>query len=99
MEEFPRIGVGVIIFKEGKILLGKRIGKRGAGEYAGPGGHLEYMETIEECCIRETKEECGIEIENIKFLFVGSLFRFKPRHYVHINMIADWKSGEPEVLE
>ncbi|HOF50487.1 MAG TPA: hypothetical protein PLH22_02295 [Candidatus Colwellbacteria bacterium] len=34
----PRVGIGVMIFKNGKVLLGKRKGSHGEGEYAFPGG-------------------------------------------------------------
>jgi len=95
----PRVGVGVMILKDGKVLLGMRKGSHGAGELAFPGGHLEYMESFEECARRETLEECGIEIENIRFQFCSNLRQYKPKHYAHIGLIADWKSGEPKVLE
>lgn len=95
----PTVGIGVMIFKDGKILLGKRKGSHGEGEYAFTGGHLEYMETFEDCAQRETKEETGIEIDNIRFQFLANILKYAPKHYVHIGMIADWKDGEPEVLE
>ncbi len=95
----PKVGIGVMVLKDGKVLLGKRKGSHGAGEYAFPGGHLEYMESFEDCARRETKEECGIEIENIRFLFLGNLKDYAPKHYAHIQFVADWKSGEPVVLE
>ena len=41
--------------------------------YAFPGGHLEYMESFEQCARRETLEECGIEIERIRFQFVANV--------------------------
>ncbi|MBP9715336.1 MAG: NUDIX domain-containing protein [Candidatus Pacebacteria bacterium] len=95
----PMVGVGVMVFKDGKILLGKRLGKHGSGEYAVPGGHLDYMESFEECAKRETKEESGIEIKNIRFLNLFNLKDYAPKHYVSIGLIADWESGEPQVLE
>jgi 8-oxo-dGTP diphosphatase len=95
----PVIGIGVMIVKDGKFLLGKRKGSHGAGEYAWPGGHMEYMESFSECAKRETKEETGIEIDNVRFLRLANLTRYAPKHYIDVCMIADWKSGEPKVLE
>lgn len=98
-EHKPKVGVGVMIFKEGKVLLGKRKGSHGEGEYAFSGGHLEHLESFEDCARRETKEECGIEIENVRFQLLSNLTAYAPKHYVHIGLIADWKSGEPKALE
>ena len=95
----PKVGLGVMVMKDGKVLLGKRMGSHGAGEWAWPGGHLEYMESFEECARRETLEETGIEIQNIKFLFLSDLKAYAPKHYVHIQLLADWKSGEVRILE
>jgi 8-oxo-dGTP diphosphatase len=95
----PRTGIGVMVIKEGKVLLGKRKGSHGGGEYAFPGGHLEHMESFAECGQRETQEEAGIEIENIRFLFLGNLKDYPPKHYTHIQLVADWKAGEPKVME
>ncbi len=98
-ETKPRVGIGIMILKDGKVLLGKRKGSHGSGEYAFPGGHLEYMESYKECALREIGEECGIEIKNLRFLYVSNIKRYAPKHYVHIGLIADWQSGEPQVLE
>jgi 8-oxo-dGTP diphosphatase len=97
--ERPKTGIGVMIFKDGKILLHKRKGAHGAGEYSFPGGHLEYMESFEACARRETLEEAGITIKNVRFLLLSNLKDYAPKHYVHINFIADWESGEPQNLE
>src|SRR3990172_9629070 len=95
----PKVGVGVMILKDGKVLLGERKGSHGEGEFAFPGGHLEYLESFEDCARREIKEETGIEIQNIKFLFLANVTKYAPKHYAHIGLIADYKSGEPQVLE
>ena len=41
----PKVGIGVLVFKGGKVLLGKRKNKDGLGDgqYAGTGGHLELV--------------------------------------------------------
>lgn len=98
-QQITKVGIGVMIFKDGKVLLSKRKGSHGAGEFSFPGGHLEYMEGFADCARRETKEECGVEIENVRFQFLLNLVKYAPKHYVHIGLIADWKSGEPAVLE
>jgi 8-oxo-dGTP diphosphatase len=97
--ERPNVGVGAMIFKDGKILLGKRKNAHGEGEYAWPGGHLEHMEGLEACARREVLEETGIEIENVRFLRLLNFKDYAPKHYIDICLIADWKSGEPQVLE
>lgn len=98
-QDRPKVGVGVFILKDGKVLLGKRKGAFAAGVYGGTGGHMEYMESFEECAKRETREEAGIEIENIRFLCLSNFKTYAPKHYVDVGLVADWKSGEPQNLE
>ena len=88
-----------MIIKKGAVLLSKRRGSHGEGEFAFPGGHLEYMEGFADCAQRETSEECGIQIDNIRFQFLANVTKYTPKHYVHIGLVANWKSGEPKVLE
>lgn len=95
----PKVGVGIMIFKEGRILFSKRKGSHGQGEYAFPGGHLEYLESFADCARREIKEECGLEIKNIRFQFLANVTKYMPKHYVHIGLLADWENGESEILE
>ncbi len=95
----PKVGLGVMVLKEGKVLWGKRKGSHGAGEWAWPGGHMEYMESFAGCAKREVKEETGMEIKNIRFLRLMNLKAYAPKHYVDIGLVADWKSGKPKVCE
>lgn len=95
----PKVGVGVLVFKDGKFLLGKRKGSHGAGEYAGTGGHLEQLESIEDCAKRETFEETGLTIKNVQFLCISNLTKYAPKHYVDIAVTADWESGEVQIME
>lgn len=98
-QPIPKVGVGVMIMKDGKVLLGKRKGSHGAGEYAWPGGHFEYMESFEDCAKREVHEETGMQIQKIRFLRLLNLKDYAPKHYVDIGLICEWKSGEPQVME
>ena len=98
IDQRPKVGIGVLIFKDGKVLMGKRKNAHGAGEYAWPGGHLEFGESLESCARREVREETGMEVEDVRFLRLANFLEYG-RHYVDIGMIADWKSGEAKVLE
>lgn len=97
--ERPKVGLGVMVIKDGKVLMGKRKSSHGAGEWAWPGGHMEYMESFEECAKREVKEETGMEIENVRFNRLMNLKQYAPKHYVDVGLVAEWKSGEPELRE
>lgn len=94
-----KVGIAVLVVKDGRVLLGKRKGSHGAGEYALPGGHLEHMESYEGCVRREVLEETGMDIDNIRFLLVANIKEYAPKHYAHIGFVADWKSGEPQLME
>lgn len=96
-----KVGVGIMILKGGKVLLGKRKGSHGSGEFAFPGGHLEFGESIKACAKRETAEEAGIKISNIRFLMFKNITEYAGvgRHYAHISVVADIKSGNPKNLE
>ena len=55
-------GVGVIVIKDGQVLVGNRSDN---GEICGPGGHVESWEDAAEAARRETREEFGIEPNNL----------------------------------
>jgi 8-oxo-dGTP diphosphatase len=99
MEKRPLVGVGVMVIKEKLVLLQKRKGSHGAGEYSFPGGHLEFGESISHCARREVAEETGLKIKNIRFLLVENILTYAHKHYLHIGLVADWQSGVPQVLE
>ena len=105
MPKIPRVGLGVIIIKENKVLLGKRKNAHGEGDWCFPGGHLEFGEKWEKCAKRETREETGIEIKNIRFGAVtNDIFKKEKKHYITIYVVADYRSGrviigEPEKSE
>ena len=100
MEKRPYIGIGVIIVRNGRILLGKRRNAHGAGAWCCPGGHLEYGESFEACARREVREETGLQIENIRRgTFTNDLFAEEGKHYVTLYMLADCPQGTPRVCE
>ena len=79
-------------------MLIRRKGAHGAGSWAPPGSHLEFGETPELCAVRETREEVGIEIANVRFIAVtNDIFKESGQHYITLWMQADWLSGEPKI--
>ncbi|WP_036242640.1 nucleotide triphosphate diphosphatase NUDT15, partial [Methylobacter luteus] len=96
----PRVGVGVLIIKNGRVLLEKRKGSHGAGTWSAPGGHLEYGESIENCAEREVLEEVGIRIRDLQYgLFTNNVFEAEQKHYVTVFVLAKWESGVVETKE
>lgn len=95
----PKVGIGVIIIKNSKILLGKRK-EEGPSTWAPPGGHLEFKETPEQCAQREVLEETGLEITNLSVVAAtNDIFEHANKHYITLFVTADYVQGEPQVLE
>lgn len=91
----PSVGLGILIVKDGKVLLQKRKRSHGVGSWSFPGGHLEWNEDIEKCAIREAMEEAGIKINNLRFLCVtNDIFEKEDKHYITIFVAADYDSGK-----
>lgn len=101
MNELPKIGVGVIVVnKERKVLLGKRRNGLDSGTWAFPGGRLEAGETVLECARRETMEEAGVLIKNLRHAsFTDDVFEKEGKYFVTLFVLSELESGEPRVLE
>jgi 8-oxo-dGTP diphosphatase len=81
MEQRLRVGVGVLLRQNGKVLLGKRRGSHGEGTWAPPGGHLEFKEELEACVRREVQVETGLTVKNIHFgTITNDVFQDEDRH-------------------
>jgi len=99
--ERPGVGLGIIVQREGHILLGRRKGRLG-GLYSIPGGMLEPGETFEEGAIREVVEETGLLIVTPRVIAVTNnleTFASTGIHHVSIILHADRVHGEPRVME
>ncbi len=98
----PRVGVGAIVIKDDAVLLVKRGANPGKGMWAIPGGNLELGETLQDAAQREIMEETGIEIKaklppHITFDLINRDEEERIRfHYVIVDLIADYVSGEPK---
>ncbi len=101
MENRPKVGVGVLVLKENKVLLGKRLKKDGSFScWSLPGGHIEFGESPEEAAKRETKEETGLEIANIcRGPYTYDIYEDGQKHFITLSFVADWVEGEAKALE
>lgn len=99
----PQLGVGVLILRNGKLLLGRRRGSHGAGTWAPPGGHLEFGESVEACARREAREETGLALADVATApYTEDRFPDEGKHYVTLFVVAREANGaarEPELRE
>lgn len=96
----PVIGVGVLVWREKKLLLGKRKAKDQAVCWQFPGGHLEYNESVASCARREVLEETGLSVKNFRHLgFTDKTFDMAQRKYITLLVSCDYDAGEARVLE
>jgi ADP-ribose pyrophosphatase YjhB (NUDIX family) len=72
----PLLGAGAIIEQDGKFLLIDR--SDGLG-YTIPGGIVRYRETVEQCVLREVREETGYTIALTELVGVYSAPKRDPR--------------------
>ncbi|WP_437309554.1 nucleotide triphosphate diphosphatase NUDT15 [Sorangium sp. So ce388] len=96
--ERPQVGVGVMLVREGRVLLARRRGSHGDGSYSWCGGHLELGESFEDCAIREVREESGLVVKKLSFLCLSNILAYG-KHYVDVQLLAEEFEGEPEERE
>jgi 8-oxo-dGTP diphosphatase len=95
----PRVGVGAVVLRDGRVLLVRRGVAPAHGLWAIPGGGLELGESLQEGAEREIFEETGITIRAGEPVFTCDVchrddegrVRF---HYVIVDLAAEYVSGE-----
>ena len=105
MDAYIRVGIGVLILQNGRLLLGHRVcsaadtgGIYEPDSWCLPGGKQEYGETILEGAVRETKEETNLDINDLQVY--SAVDDLQPgKHYVTIQVIARACSGTLCVME
>lgn len=96
----PVIGVGAVVWNEGRLLMIRRANEPGAGCWSIPGGKLELGETTEQAVQREVLEETAVCCEPIALIGVYDVFIRDDKGQVSdqfclINYAAKWLSGAP----
>lgn len=98
-----KVGVAVLIWnEEGQLLMGKRKASHGEGTWSVPGGHLDFGESPEEACIREVREETGIELEEVQRLseypYNNTMFP-EGKQYITLWFHGMYTGGEIQAME
>jgi 8-oxo-dGTP diphosphatase len=98
---FP-IGLGVMVFiiRDGKYLFLKRKSKHGFGTWALPGGKIDYGEDPIQTAVRETKEETGLDVTDLKILtFTNDIFE-SGYQYMTVWLVCNCpEDQEPAIME
>jgi ADP-ribose pyrophosphatase YjhB (NUDIX family) len=96
--DHPRLGVGVLVFRDDRFLLVERGQEPNRGVWTLPGGKVEWGESVLEAAKRELWEECRLKAESYIFL---DYFEFLDReayslrfHYVVLDFMAEYREGQ-----
>lgn len=105
MKKTIKTGVGVMIRKGDKILLGHRCEKSDdtggifePGTWTFPGGKQEFGESIFECAKREVKEETNLDISDFEIFGADDDIQ-GDRHFVTLWVTANEYSGILKIEE
>jgi len=93
----PEVIVGALLVNERGEVFVARFSKI-AGQYAIPGGHIEYGETVAEALARELREETCLAPTSYRLLRVGErirppLYKDGSHHLVYLDFVVDGWTG------
>jgi 8-oxo-dGTP diphosphatase len=97
----PRVGVGVLLVDaEGRVLLTLRKRSPEAGCWSIVGGKVDFLENLEQCAVREAREEAGVEVELLRLLCVTDhVLPNEGQHWVAPAYLGRVIGGEPRNCE
>lgn len=96
----PIPAVGVVCLRrnalgDDEVLLIRRGKPPREGEWSLPGGRIERGEAVRDAALRELVEETGVEARLVGLIDVVDGLFGPEFHYVLIDYLAEWVSGEP----
>jgi 8-oxo-dGTP diphosphatase len=97
----PRVGVGVLLVDDGsRVLLTLRILPPEAGCWSIVGEKLDYLESLEQCAVREAREEVGVDIAIRSLLCVTEhRLPLEHQHWISPAFLARVLCGTPSNCE
>jgi ADP-ribose pyrophosphatase YjhB (NUDIX family) len=97
---FPGVGTGLAILRDGKLLLYRRTRPPEAGHWNIVGGKIDHLEHSSAAARREAEEETGLTIGAVEFLCVSEqIFAGEGQHWVSLMYTTSDFTGEPRVTE
>ncbi|WP_331374396.1 NUDIX hydrolase [Sinorhizobium chiapasense] len=98
--DFPGVGCGLAIMRDGKILLCRRLKAPEAGHWNIVGGKVDHMERAENAARREAEEESGLSIHSTRFLCISEqVIEADQQHWISLIYVTEDFSGEPRLTE
>jgi len=88
----PAPAAGVILIENGELLWVQRRFEPRRGQWTLPAGFVEYDEHVEECAVRETREETGLDVE-LSGLFNAYMAMDDPRVRVVLLLYTAVRTG------
>ena len=89
------LGVGGAVVRDGRLLLVRRLSRRGQGNWQVPGGFVEQDETIEVAVVREVEEEAGVTAEVQGVLGIRNRYDEDGGNSIYVVMLLNALSGDP----
>lgn len=96
----PRVAVGAVVIKNGRVLLVKRRDPPNKAQWAIPGGSVRLGESLQQAAEREILEETGVQIHAGRPVYIFDVIDRDPEgriryHYVITDLLAEFVGGEP----
>lgn len=98
--DFPGVGVGLAILRDGKLLLYKRMRPPEVGFWNIVGGKVDVLEPSVKAAAREAEEETGLSIGKIEFVSVTEqIVEADGQHWVSLLYKTEDVTGEAQLTE
>lgn len=98
--DFPGVGCGLVISRDDKVLLYRRVKAPESGHWNIVGGKVDLMEHSSEAARREAEEETGLKISAVDFLCtVEEIIVSDHQHWISMIYVARDFTGEPQLTE
>ncbi|NKN36505.1 NUDIX domain-containing protein [Agrobacterium sp. a22-2] len=98
--DFPGVGVGLAILRDGRLLLYRRMKAPEAGFWNIVGGKVDHLEPADQAARREAQEETGLAIGRLEFLgHTEQIIAADRQHWVSLLYKTDDIQGEPQLTE